>query len=1319
MKRVMTIVAVLAFMISCTSGLLAYSLSDTNYEVFQTFDTATEQNGVELHPATYGPCTFAFADGAETLAGKSSLKLSFGSVGSSGLVTVSVNKDTPAPTINNPAGIFFRLKANNLQDASIRVTVSPDDNIAWNTNAAYTVDDAKTVDLSGNVVQGKYAANFDGYVFLPINASNNNAPVMETLKAGGATLSLMFYGANAGGSWSDVTAYIDSVGYYSSQSGNEGYASIASSVTDEYPAIGGTGTNSGFEVKQTFDTAEEQARVAQHPYPYGQSCSISYADGADALSGVSTLKLSFGTMSDGGVSVVTMDNGFGAPGISNPAGIFLRLKANNADGASIRVTVSTGNDFHWNQDSAYTVFDGITVAADGTVATGKYPANFDGYVFLPIGAGNNNKPIMDALIAGTASLSLMFYDSNWSNTVAYIDNVGYYQAQVSNTAYSTLAAQIDAQYPGTNAGGDDEKQTYEIKQSFNTSEDQNRAGIHPYTYNNPCNLTFSSGAAVLSGANSLKLAFPSMTDGAVSIATMDNSFSAPTISNPGGVFFRLKANNPQGASIRVTVSADDTITWNTNSAYTVNDAVTVDMNGNVLTGTYPANFDGYVFLPIGDYPGNNNVAVMDALKAGNAKLSLMFYDSKWSNVTAYIDNVGYYVTPDSNAGYADIASDVTQKNPPVNNGGSEQQNTDFQVFQTFDTKGEQDRTEKHIRSTCDGLMTFPGQDDVLAGSNSLKLALGNIDSYGAYVLTLDKAVAAPTLEKVDGVFFRLKANNLENAFFRLTIITDNSDFNWGNDTLDMQGKGIFVKSDGTVIHAKDENSTKTTLPANFDGYVFFPIGSGAFMNALKAGTASLSVVMYGPPIDGEWANVTALFDSVGYYTAQVDDAGYTTLASNITKAYPITDDGGSSEPVKSFDVVQTFEETADQGKVGLHTYTYGNCNIVFTDSENALTGNSSLMLALGKIEGYGLVTVTLDDNITAPSVSNPAGIFFRLKATNRQDAFFRFSVMLSGQEPNWGVNTVDAQHNGIYVGMDGKLSTGDLPANFDGYVFLPITSSTVLSALKNGGVPLSILMYGDANAGSWSNVTAYIDNVGFYAPVANSEAYPSLATEIKKAYPQNVKEIVKMHFTYESAVLPSTEALVKYGIKSMITAHVHETIPDSTVDWSVVSGKAVITSLDEGSASEIASKRSHSCYVDFKQSGTVVVRATLKSDPTVYIDYSFEVVADATPLSMAVIKAKSISGNYPPKLLDNLNHQISLAESLLKVDVDYLDQAELDQMLDDLNAAMEALENPEAGGGSVDVDTGVPTSIVIPFVAVSCILLMVFVRKKRFSYKKG
>jgi len=855
--------------------------------------------------------------------------------------------------------------------------------------------------------------------------------------------------------------------------------------------------------------------------------------------------------------------------------------------------------------------------------------------------------------------------------------------------------------------------SFEMFQTFETGAMQADSGVQEAATNanggqGKWTLTYLSDSRVLSGEGSLELVFGELVNTWDFVAlSLTKSNPAPTLSEVGGFFFRLKANNKPNAFLRLTLSTTSDIAWGTDSADRAGELTCVTTDGTITTGNLPANFDGYVFVPT----ANLSDSIKNAIAAGGVPISIMMYggggEDSWNGVTAIFDNVGYYAPTTD---FAALAAEIIANYPPYG--------PTFEIIQSFNTEDEREDCAINLQLTSTnggiGELEFLTGGSALSGDGSARLTFGEMANTWDYVaLTLTKANSTPTILNVGGFFFRLKANNKANAYIRFSLVEDGSgeEVSWGVNTADRNGALICVTTDGTV--------TTGNIPADFDGYVFVPIADlqDSIKNAIMGGGVPISIMMYGGGGEDSWNNVVANFDNMGYYQ-QTDN--FVGMKTKIMAAAP----DNANLDLTTFEILQTFEN-GDDGSFEARSIYGGQLNIgLTTSSVAALCGDTSLNISVNCDDTYAyplLVPRKMSENAPVPT-QETTGVFFRMRADNSGSQLLQmvFDDNTTDGDVPW--HKFERYYRVWLVPADGSDPIyGHVPANFNGWVFIPIVDkmkndeSYTTQSLCIGFGSLAFDDEGQtAFHPKWHGVNLTVDNFGYYtmeaAATTSGYSYVDLVEKLTAAG-YGDRPATKLYLTYENNPDPATQANVKYGIKSMLNAIVHQSVTDSTVVWSVVSGKAEIRSLDEGSAEEIAAMREHSCYVDFKQSGTVVIRATLASDPSAYADFTFNVMADATPLMEAVLHAKSLSGEFDPDLWEALQEQIALAEELLEKDVEEVTQDEYNAMVEAINKAVRALVGEE------NVDTGSPARSVVAVLIATLFVTGALVTLRRRAHR--
>ena len=1028
-----------------------------------------------------------------------------------------------------------------------------------------------------------------------------------------------------------------------------------------------------FEIVQTYETEEEQTNMGLNSGMMAGAgtagtAQVSISTG-DALSGNASLAADIGNITTTwDFAAVSLMSAARAATLADVKGFFFRMRSENPQSAFLRVCIgTTGTD--WGNDTFDFAGEMTFVSRNGTVTKGNVPARFDGYVFMRHSADVFNDKITAALKTGGCPLSVMFYgDGNaFGSSRVLIDNVGYF----SETAdYAALTAAIDPGFiqgadesnEGESSGGEaptDDPfcmvQTFDTAESYDGNVALNSALANPFT----SSVSHTVGDPALSGTGSVTLTVSGIDAGWDTVALrLMRALPRAAIVNPAGIFFRMKADNRKGADFRLSFS-DTGISWGTDAFGMKDTHIAVDLAGNVYTGDLPENFDGYVFC---QSDGDNRTVMEKLLKDGSTPLAVMFCGGEnFGGSVVQIDNLGYYAATEDFAALAEMILAAYPENheprPPV-------QDPDYVMHNTFDTAEEQNNSglnqEFMTANGTAGSAELSFITEKALFGTSLKAVIGNIETTWDYAaISLFRTAPKADIADLGGFFFRLKANNTEPCYLRLAM--SNGAAEWGTTAFDLTDRLICVSLDTGKV-------TKGDVPAGFNGYVFINrAASGEIIRLLKTGGTPLSVLFYGD--NGTWANKTLLIDNVGYFKSLSENDNYAVLVKKLLEEYPeeFHDPGEDDDPYKDLSddpyfMVNPFDTDEDYGKAGINrkVQAYGTGTTDHMTAYDAVSGKGSMRVLIDSIStAWDFVAVNMHNSLPASPIKNLGGVFFRLKSNNPAGVYLRGTF---GVSPLWGENTFDMQCETTYaVDLEGNVYQKDLPQNFDGYVFLRADDShqaAFLRYLYEGGTHFAFMFYG---TGSFSDTVNYVDNFGYFAQPADAAGYAALVQKIMKDYPDNNYAPKKIRLYHNNALDSSSAAEAAAGLKVKLTAKVSEEVTSRAIVWSVITGAADIVSLDEGTQGFINAQREHSCLIDFLDSGTVVIRATLKYQPEVYEEFTYTVTANASVLRHLIDQLKAASGSCTADGEKLLADAVAAAEKVLADErathKDYLAQA--------------------------------------------------------------
>ncbi|MBQ9860178.1 MAG: hypothetical protein IJO76_05840 [Clostridia bacterium] len=1168
------------------------------FETFQSYETETERNNAPAGGAHIGVpdsarITNRFVT-ATPINGSYSRELYWdGEVGAGADYLV---QSVPASTLTNTTGVYVRIKVNTTAPAPLVLLATAD--------ADGTISDwpngttkAKFYNLNGDLVATSEAAcpaGFDGYAFIPcgdVQGKAFAAMLMATWygNAYGGTTTTSWWSAGPNGG--KPTILFDDIGYYYTSNGDAvDYATLVSKlkaleIPNPNPGGGsnpnpnpnpGGGTNPTYKYEIVQDYEDEnkgewghagfvnelvnQTPVTKDPVvtqnPLSGSNSF-FTQIMDTNSGSDFLIADAATMQ---------------PTIENPTGIFFRLKTNrSADTTMYLSTVGAGTTLdagvhawgansaaaysimNWQHNNAcigarYYALDGTdkTISEDGRVV----PANFDGYVFIPV---NLSTKTLDGLT--------IFYAQNWALTGSYngtlanwygfdrttvvgFDNVGFYSASTAADCKAIVAALNESHPPVGGitpppASGTD----FEIFQSYETEAERNNAAAVGSHIGVPDSAMITNRFMTfdpINGGYSRELYW----DGEVGSGAdyLVKSAPASTLANTSGVFVRIKTNTtkPTPFALWATEDNDGTISdWPSHAT----PAKFYNMNGELVATSAsmcPAGFDGYAFIPCGDVAGKTVSAMLLATWFAD-HYSGVTTTAWWSagpdggRATILFDDIGYYYAPNGdNAELAELVSDLKD----AENGEGSAPEVYFETIQGYESEAEKNNAAapgSHIGVPDSAMITNRFVTaNALKGEYSRELFWDGEAGSGADYLVL--SAPASTLANTTGVYIRIKTNSTGPTPFALwvTADTDGTISDWPNAATAAK----FYNLDGELV-----TTSNCICPAGFDGYAFIPCGN---VVENKAIAAMLLAKWYGDAYSGmdtaawwsagpDGGKATLLFDDIGYYCAPNGmDAEYTALIDELKAASGEGggNTGGGTTPTPpsttyGFEVIQNYEgENTNGGLWGHAGYVGEQANkrpttIDPTAPQTPLSGNGSFFSEMGFGE-QGSDYLIADAYTMQPSLSNPMGIFFRMK-TNRDANTTMFLTTIGASTPtqDWAGNNNKKYSLMNYImnnacvyarwfALDGTEKTVDgdgrvIPANFDGYVFIPFdVASKSLEGLTIYYAPSWALSgsYGGSIA-NWYNddptTVVGFDNIGYYSISGSATAsiYKDIMTRVE------------------------------------------------------------------------------------------------------------------------------------------------------------------------------------------------------------------------------
>ncbi|MBQ9860620.1 MAG: hypothetical protein IJO76_08125, partial [Clostridia bacterium] len=626
-----------------------------------------------------------------------------------------------------------------------------------------------------------------------------------------------------------------------------------------------------------------------------------------ALSGLGSFSTQLTCIGTSGADHLVADAATMQHDLSNPTGIFFRMKSSRTAvttmyvstcGAASTDVVWGGNNnaqfalMNWSYNNAcvnarYYALDGTnkTVSGDGRLV----PANFDGYVFIPCDLSGKSLEGLTIMYAQNWAVGGYDFLSQWwgdpTQTVVTYDNVGFYTAASAEECIAIMN-EVEGSY-----------KSYAVDQfqAYETAEQQANAAAVGAKVNSGdgdliTNRYVTDGQ--LSGTTSRELYYYGAT-GRVGADYPVMNAPASKLGKTTGIYVRIKTNTVVKTPFLILPTDDKEGALNWPNNFGPKATKYYNLNGELVsTSTYilPAGFDGYAFIPCGDVQGKAIAAHLLPYWFANAYAAAELDGTgHWwvagpdgTAPTILLDNIGYYAVV-SDADYAAVVSDLVANNPVI------EPQVEFDVFQTYESAEERANAGANgeniaIPDGGNGITNKYATAGMLNGAYSRELYWVAFNNGADYLV---KSAPASKLEKTTGIFFRMNTTTVVDTSFKALAIADadadddNKIDGWSDSSIAAK----FYNLDGELVA-----TSNNILPAGFNGYVFIPTGDVAgqeivamllpnwFGNAYTSGANCGHWWAAGP--DGSIPIVR--FDDIGYYYApKGSDANYADLVANL------------------------------------------------------------------------------------------------------------------------------------------------------------------------------------------------------------------------------------------------------------------------------------------------------------------------------------------------------------------------------------------------------------------------------------------------------
>ena len=839
-------------------------------------------------------------------------------------------------------------------------------------------------------------------------------------------------------------------------------------------------------------------------------------------------------------------------------------------------------------------FRGTISSADAGLA-GVLPAGFDGFIFLPFAeARGQHTCIQNAYdnystapqhmvdLSENYRMTFIMLENNWAGCDVYIDDISYYSGTEQTEHLDLLKAK------GYNITAVIQPEKYTLPLSF---EDLYNPFVSVDNVYDSADHWVNSGVglinndSVLNGEYSLKI--DAIRNGnsrtEVTWAKMKGNpdFSKTDFSKVSGIMLRLKITGSKSTAalpfaIRLRQgSLQATCLGRAAKLYDLDGNVVAHSNRALLVNL-PADFDGYVFFPFSEAQ-SMNVTVQgyydkyetypQSMVDLSQDFQMYFYmeTNSWSGCEVYIDDMDYYsgnthidhINKLLELGYAPTAVPQPEKYTlPLT--FEEKYNPFVQVDNVYDNSD-------HWVNEGVGLIS---DDNVLNGNYSLKIDAirdGNSRTEVSWAkMKGNPDFSKSDFSKVSGIMLRLKvtgSSSNDALPFAIRI------YQSGLNHTCLGNNAMLYDLEGNVI-AHNNRTLAVNLPADFDGYVFLPFKTAQSLTVTVAGfydsyqtypdnLADLSkdfqMFLY---MNGEkWSGCEVYIDDISYYSgnnhadhlSHIKGLGYsgiTAVAQPERYSFPLNFDDLFMPFTGVNNIYDATEHQSDSG-------------IKLTGKSEALNGTESVKFeAIKKGNSRtetNWVKMSGINGFSADGFGGMTGIMMRVKIkgdTGNDSHPFALRFKQSGVKEattlGRGAALYDLKGNKIAVTT--TTLKIDLPAGFDGFVFMPFSEAQSLSVTVPGSydkyetypenmVDLSkdytmIVYLGNS---SWNGLEVYIDDMTIYTGNEHSdhiELIKSLGYKGITAVPQPSR--YSFPFTFDDGIMPFT------GVNNIYDAAEHQ-----------------------------------------------------------------------------------------------------------------------------------------------------------------------------------
>lgn len=856
-----------------------------------------------------------------------------------------------------------------------------------------------------------------------------------------------------------------------------------------------------------------------------------------------TIRTDSNTVTMAGIS------GFSKTDFSDVTGIMMRIRINEdasntaSHPFSLYCTQSgISNATYLAKNAVFYNIDGTTCSS-GTSGdlSASIPANFNGFIFLPFnnarsgsvtiaGSYDNYQTYPGKLVnfANQYTMQLKFSDSSWMGKSVDIDDMYTYSGK--DYVHSIISCGYKFQQPSAYNYPIifDEGYTPFSMEYINSTETGYEIVDDSITY--PTDTSFSGSTYAHFNIQQGTIRTDSNTVNMAGITGFNKAY----FSTVTGIMMRIKINEsasnttPHSFYLYCNQSGVSKATHLARNAvlYNADGTVCSSGTGGSMSTTIPARFDGFIFLPFADaqsenvtIPGsydNFNVYPENLVNFANPyTMQLKFNDASWTGTSVDIDSMNVY-----------SGSDYVKS--IVSCGYKFQQPSAYPLPVNFD-EGYTPFSLQYINSTSNGYtivndsITYPvDESNSLSGGSyaHFNIQQGTIRTDTNTVNMAGIAGFSKTdFSKVTGIMLRIRINEAagNTTAHKFLIYCNQSGVSRATY---LANSAVFYNADGTVCSSGTSSNLSSSIPANFNGYIFFPFASARSETVTTPGyydnyqTYPNSMVNFANPYslqfkfnDASLIGNSVDIDSISVYSGTdyvdaINSYGYKFQQPSAYKL-PITFDEGYTP----FALQEINSATCGSG----YTITDGTVNYV---TDGALNGTTSVQFPISNADIRAETKNTAMAGISGFSKTNFSsitGIMMRIKivenSSNTTAHNLRLFFSQSGVEKNTilcnGASAYDLNGNQVSVVSNAEQLL--LPASFNGYIFLPFNQAHSEKVTTPGSYdmystyPQSMVDFSNnfsmsikfADA-SWQNKMVYMDDIYVYSGTDNVSSLNSI-----------------------------------------------------------------------------------------------------------------------------------------------------------------------------------------------------------------------------------